>query len=359
MAAAYPQYPVSPATPCRHHPQAPNPQCLGCRMAMGGHADSYFVSSDLQVQRRYYDFPPSPPPAEILSPMEEVVTPGESDEESYLLRMRFALQEMDSKVDFVPDGRFLDLGCCPGGFSTYVLNKWPNAQGDGVSLPVELGGHSLAIPQNLLSRFRVHWGDMTQFNHALEHSGSGKLAGLAPFPIPSNTFNIVLADGHIPPPPDMSHLEDRIARLEQHRRAANLLLVSQLLAAVRAVKSGGTILVKLSLAFANQSLDSFMHRLVLALDRLSSVPVVALKPRSIYANKGSFYILARGVEVVPRRMLEMLLESLWIQLVEGGNVDKRALNRLVSDKETKSRREWLVDLLEPAEGVRREAKLAR
>ena len=191
---------------------------------------------------------------------------------------------------------------------------------------------------------------MTRFNHALEHSGSGKLAGLAPFPIPSNTFDLVLADGHIPP---------EMMRLGRHRFSRDLLLISQLLAAVRAVKSGGTILVKLSLSFTNQSLDSFMHRLVLALDRVSTVPLVALKPKSIYATKGSFYILIRGVEVVPRRVLEMLLESLWIQLVEGRKVDQKALNRLASDKEAKSKRQWLVDLLEPAEGIRRQAELAR
>ncbi|CAE6467962.1 unnamed protein product [Rhizoctonia solani] len=353
-----PSFPIR----CQHH-TAPNPQCLGCRMAMGGQADSYMASDDFSVQRCYYSdkAPVNVPVAEelaLLSPASESsdftsLIPGESDEESYLLRMRYAMQEMDAEIEFVIGDRFLDLGCCPGGFSTYVLNKLPSILGDGVSLPVELGGHSLAIPQALRPRFTVHWGDITKFNHAHEHVGPGQLRGLVTFPIPSNTYDLVIADGHRPP-----------VILKQvgceHRYARDFLLVSQLLAAIRAVKVGGSILIKLSLSLANETLDGFMHRVVITLGGLSShLPLVTLKPKSIYATAGSFYVLVRGVEAVPQRGLELKLETLWINLLEGGAVNAKAINKLVSSKETRYKKEWLAMLLAPIQDVRRQAKEAR
>ncbi|KAF8755483.1 FtsJ-like methyltransferase [Rhizoctonia solani] len=298
---------LSPPVQCQHH-AVPNPRCLGCRMAMGGQADSYMASEDFSVQQCYYsDKPPVDVPAveefAPLSPTSESSDftspiPGESDEESYLLRMRFAMQELDNQVEFVVGNRFLDLGCCPGGFSTYVLSKLPSIVGDGVSLPVELGGHSLAVPQALRSRFTI--------SH---------------IPIPPNTYDLVIADGHRPP-----IILKQVGH--EQRYARDLLLVSQLLAAIRAVKVGGSILVKLSLSLANQALDGFMHRVVVALGELSSrVPLVALKPKSIYATAGSFYVLVRGVEAVPRRGLELKLEALWINLLGvGRSIPKRSIN---------------------------------
>ncbi|KAJ1302126.1 hypothetical protein OPQ81_000955 [Rhizoctonia solani] len=360
---ASPSYcpPVPSSPPCQYHP-VPNPMCLGCRMAMGGQADSYMASEDFSVQRCYYSdkAPANIPVTEdlaLLSPTSEGSdlgpVPGETDEESYLLRMRYAMQEMDTDFEFVAGDRFLDLGCCPGGFSTYVLDKLPSILGDGVSLPVELGGHSLAIPQALRSRFTVHWGDITRFNHALEHSGSGKFDGLATFPIPPNTYDLVIADGHRPP-----LLLKQLGR--EQRYARDMLLLSQLLAAVRSVKVGGTIIIKLSLSLANQTLDGFMHRVVIALGALSSrTPIVTLKPKSIYATAGSFYVLVRGVEAVPRRGLELKLETLWTGLLEGGAMDAKAINKLVSAKDTKRSKEWLAALLAPVQDVRRAAKEGR
>ncbi|KAG8743833.1 hypothetical protein FRC11_013712 [Ceratobasidium sp. 423] len=328
-------------------------------MAMGGQADSYMASNDFSVQQCYYsDKPPvNIPVAEEFVPLSPTSEgsdtvgsmPGETDEESYLLRMRYAMQEMDSEIEFVVGDRFLDLGCCPGGFSTYVLSKLPDVLGDGVSLPVELGGHSLAIPQALRSRFTVHWGDITRFNHAVEHSGLGRLNGLATFPISPNTYDLVIADGHRPP-----LLLQQIGR--EQRCARDMLLVSQLLAAIRAVKVGGSIIVKLSLSLANQTLDGFMHRVVIALGGLSNrIPLVALKPKSIYATAGSFYILVRGVEAVPRRGLELKLETMWIGLLEGGLVDAKAIDKLASANETKRSKAWLAALLAPVQDVRRVA----
>jgi hypothetical protein len=108
-----------PMTPCRYHSAAPDPRCLGCRLAMGAEPDSYFVSdgfqgrySSLANQIAIQERNPPQPPQDVVPepPLSPAGSLGESDEESYLLRMRFAMQEMDSKVEFVAAERFLDLG---------------------------------------------------------------------------------------------------------------------------------------------------------------------------------------------------------------------------------------------------------
>ena len=46
-------------------------------------------------------------------PAPEAIGPNNmvsSHEETYMLKMRFALQEMDRQHNFVPNGSFLDLG---------------------------------------------------------------------------------------------------------------------------------------------------------------------------------------------------------------------------------------------------------
>ncbi|KAJ7855989.1 hypothetical protein B0H14DRAFT_3644934 [Mycena olivaceomarginata] len=80
--------------------------------------------------------------------------------------MRKVLEEIDQVLRCVPDimpFRFLDLGCCPGGFTSYILSKNPHASGVGISLPVERGGHACLLEEPHLRRFELHWADLTQY----------------------------------------------------------------------------------------------------------------------------------------------------------------------------------------------------
>jgi hypothetical protein len=71
-------------------------QCIDC-LVLAGYVlpllDPYIVTG------------PGPPP--------KTIGPNNmfsSHEEAYMHKMRFALEEMDRKHNFVPDGSFLDLG---------------------------------------------------------------------------------------------------------------------------------------------------------------------------------------------------------------------------------------------------------
>ncbi|QRV82072.1 FtsJ-like methyltransferase [Ceratobasidium sp. AG-Ba] len=229
-------------------------------------------------------------------------------EETYMHKMRYALQEMDRQFEFVPNGAFLDLGCCPGGFSTYVLSKWPYARGVGVSLPIQFGGHSLAVPLQLRNRLELHWADVTMFNLAptlLE--GCWDTSIFTPCPIPIQSFDFVMVDGH--QPPSMLIHDPRISW------SRDRLLLSQLLVALRAVKPGGTLLAKLSL----QVSVPLMERIVLALSRLSYSPVRAIKPTSIYATAATFYILAQALDLARCAHMARILEGLWYFMTFGGS----------------------------------------
>ncbi|KAJ6542272.1 hypothetical protein B0H10DRAFT_2244686 [Mycena sp. CBHHK59/15] len=82
--------------------------------------------------------------------------------------------------------RFLDLGCCPGGFASYILGKNPRASSVGISLPTESGGHSCLLEEENFLRFELHWADLTQL-------GVGTVSS---FPVARGPFDLVLIDGH-------------------------------------------------------------------------------------------------------------------------------------------------------------------
>lgn len=72
--------------------------------------------------------------------------------------------------------KFLDLGCAPGGFSKYILDHNPDAQGLGITLshiPVSLHGTSLADTD----RYNVREGDLTELNF---DTGSSKSKYIPP-----------------------------------------------------------------------------------------------------------------------------------------------------------------------------------
>jgi hypothetical protein len=92
------------------------------------------------------------------------------------------------------------------------------------------------------------------------------------------------------------------------------LLISQLLAALRAVKPTGTLFAKLSL----QVSVPLMERIVLALSRLTPVPLRAVKPTSIYATAGTFYVLLHAPVPFLCDRLVRILEGLWYFMTFGG-----------------------------------------
>src|SRR5262245_32273298 len=102
--------------------------------------------------------------------------------------MKNVLEEVDQALRCIPEMcpiRFLDVGCvstirsystfviigcffpscrcCPGGFSSYILNKNVHSTGVGISLDVESGGHAFLLEENLRPRLELKLTDLTRY----------------------------------------------------------------------------------------------------------------------------------------------------------------------------------------------------
>ncbi|KAG8916228.1 hypothetical protein FRC01_003288 [Tulasnella sp. 417] len=185
------------------------------------------------------------------------------------------MHDMNRQTEFIPDGplNFLDLGCAPGGYSKCVLETNPSAVGTGVCLPVNEGGLLFMLPKYMRDRYTVHYADMTKYNLR-----KGERNGY-PYPPPFQpaSFDLVLADGQ--------PLHTR----EYNARIAHILILTQFIIAINAVKEGGTIFIKLS-KFASFNTASALYLLNSICSSLETI-----KPRTVHANRGTFYAIARGV----------------------------------------------------------------
>lgn len=199
-----------------------------------------------------------------------------------------SIREMDNIKNFVPSGflNFLDLGCAPGGYSKYVLEKNQRAFGTGICLPVYDGGHYFILPRYLRSRYTTHYTDMT--NYDLVADGTNESA--PPLPFRPASFHLVIADGH-----PLHTREFNVA-------VPHVLLLSQLIIALMAVKEGGTIFIKLNKP-ATFMTASLLYLLDSVCDSLETV-----KPRTVHGNRGGFYAIARGIRRGPT--LDQYLDEL-------------------------------------------------
>ncbi|KAJ3787952.1 hypothetical protein GGU10DRAFT_385441 [Lentinula aff. detonsa] len=134
--------------------------------------------------------------------------------------------------------RFLDLGCCPGGFSTYILKKNKESTSVGVSLDPAQGGHPYLLEEALRVRQTVIFADMTTFQlsdpEAVDPTPSHAQPPLIPVPniLFARDFDLVLLDAH--------HLRNQTGSTH------DLLAISQVLLALLSIKFGGTIVMKLA-----------------------------------------------------------------------------------------------------------------
>lgn len=232
-------------------------------------------------------------------------------------RMKKVFRELDVQARFVPTfGRleFLDLGCCPGGFTSYILQKHHRAHGTGISLPVEQGGHPMALEQHLSSRFELHLADLLYYKL---HSGHRPLLLTSMQPLPDGfaaRFDIVILDGHFLRTYRSPALTDP-DEWDRHR-----LLISQIVIALRSVRPGGTIVIKLS-----HPEKLLTAQILHMLDNLSKALCVH-KPHSLHANRGTFYAIAKGIGRGPHgeKQSQYLqgLEDLWHDITFGGETGR-------------------------------------
>lgn len=189
--------------------------------------------------------------------------------------------------------------CCPGGFSSYILNKNPHATGVGLSLEMERGGHDLLLEDNLRPRLDLHLSDINQYQ-----LGIFLEPGLRSLPFDCNRrqFDLVLLDGH------PLHLDPD--------KNSGRLLIAQLVLALQSISFGGTVVVKLSRV---ESLTT--SKIIYMLDGLSA-DFKCWKPVCMHATRDTFYAIAKGVGLGPLfpRINEYLtgLKELWVTLASRG-----------------------------------------
>ncbi|KAI0087627.1 hypothetical protein BDY19DRAFT_239556 [Irpex rosettiformis] len=227
--------------------------------------------------------------------------------------MKYAFEEMDDVFKLVnaPDGfHFLDVGCCPGGFSSYILERNLKTLGTGLSLEVSKGGHDFLLEEQYRHRYELVWGDITSYQ-----LGNVPLPGRTPFPpIHPSTFALVLLDGH---PLRTSVSDGSTTKNPQTDQPVHIigdcLLISQLIIGLTTVAQGGTVIIKLS---RPERLIS--AQLMWLFDSLAA-DIRTWKPVCIHATRGTFYLIARGmgfgVNAVMYDGVLQGLKALWEELI--------------------------------------------
>ncbi|EGN99288.1 hypothetical protein SERLA73DRAFT_73821 [Serpula lacrymans var. lacrymans S7.3] len=233
---------------------------------------------------------------------------GPSQNYAWFIKMKNILGEIDHASDFIPniehEFMFLDLGCCPGGFTSYILDSNRKAAGLGISLEVEQGGHMSLLSEKDLERFSITYTDLTYFQLAATRIEDVRLSDI-PVCIQERQFDIVLLDAH--------HL--RMQLNGKHWDYCRL-QIAQLIIALMAIRDNGTIVMKLS----NPHRDS-TAQLLYMLDVLS-LNLILCKPQSMHANRGTFYAIAKGFGLGSQHeRLDVFLkglQELWVQITFGG-----------------------------------------
>ncbi|SJL10878.1 uncharacterized protein ARMOST_14273 [Armillaria ostoyae] len=201
--------------------------------------------------------------------------------ERWLKKMKKIMGQIDDHVQWcVPFSgrpfRFLDLGCCPGGFSTYILKKNKQSTGVDISLDPADGGHPYLIEQSLRDRHTIIFADFTLFQLGPQMISSPFFNFRSlPKDLTTRQFNLTLLDAH--------HLRT------QAGSSSDLLAISQIVVALSSIKFGATVVMKLA-----HPESWYTVRMLFFLDVLSSSLTVH-KPYAMHRVQGTFYAIAKGV----------------------------------------------------------------
>jgi hypothetical protein len=120
----------------------------------------------------------------------------------------------------------------------------------------------------------------------------------------SNNFNLVLLDGH--------HLRTNTNTIEWE---IDQLLISQFIIALRYVRPGGTLVIKLSI------MERCLTAKIIKLFDLISERLETVKPATMHAKRGSFYLVAHGISNgfgAQRQEFLSKLREVWEELTFGG-----------------------------------------
>ncbi|PNH00994.1 hypothetical protein TSOC_013143 [Tetrabaena socialis] len=241
-------------------------------------------------------------------------------------RMRYIMHEIDetngrfisSRTEHEPF-QFLDVCCCPGGFSTYALTAGPAPRkGIGLSLPPDLGGHLPAIPLET-EQYLLHFVDVTTVaagvrvgDMGLEAAGCPRAAlrlDAALDEPPANRCQLVILDGSFLGGKDWIHKETSMPDKDNpafnvygsNAAAHKALLVAQLVVMANNLAPGGLLVLRL-----NMFPDVFTIGVLGALRLVFQGDVCSYKPRSCHVHVGSYYLVCTGFDPLQARRMQEL-----------------------------------------------------
>ncbi|PBK85637.1 hypothetical protein ARMGADRAFT_1017709 [Armillaria gallica] len=263
--------------------------------------------------------------------------------ERWLKKMKKIMGQIDDHVQWcVPFSgrpfRFLDLGCCPGGFSTYILKKNKQSTGVGISLDPADGGHPYLIEQSLRDRHTIIFADLTLFQLGPQMMSSPFFNfRTLPEDLTTRQFDLALLDAH--------HLRT------QPGSSSDLLAISQIVVALSSIKFGATVVMKLA-----HPESWYTVRMLFFLDVLSSSLTVH-KPYAMHRVQGTFYAIAKGVggKSEKQRFLSHNFlpefQKLWVELRSANGVGRslvpKDLNFIISDEQVEGYALRLAELCGP------------
>ncbi|KZT64735.1 hypothetical protein DAEQUDRAFT_814788 [Daedalea quercina L-15889] len=160
---------------------------------------------------------------------------------------------------------FLDLGCAPGGFATWLLRNNKKARGTGITLSSGSGGLQFQLDAKLRERFWVYFDDVCRF-----------AMGQAILGTPGRGFDLVLANASI-------MLGGDVVPWNQSVRLTH----AQLLMAVQHLAPNGTLVMSLKARPLHWIVD------IVEVLRDLFTSVVAVKPQS-QARRSFVYMVCRG-----------------------------------------------------------------
>ncbi|RPA91504.1 hypothetical protein L873DRAFT_1714037, partial [Choiromyces venosus 120613-1] len=222
-------------------------------------------------------------------------------------------EEINHAADIFPalaGQRVLDVCMAPGAFTEFALRRNPRCFVDGITLPVESGGHEVLLRTSGRRNLTISFTDLTLHTTYLppgvrvpEHfPDRHAFATNPPLPQMSPPYDLVICDGQ---------------RLRTHEQAGfrswepGRLLLSQLILALTNIRPGGTMLVLLH-RVEQWNTVSLMYRFSQFAD------ISLFKPKSAHATRSSFYLIATRVR--PDRAAPWVshLRHCWAGLTFGG-----------------------------------------
>ncbi|CAE6473951.1 unnamed protein product [Rhizoctonia solani] len=236
----------------------------------------------------------------------EKVRNADHNERSFAIAFQNAMENMNQAVWIPRTNNFLDLGCAPGGFAQYLLQKNKRAHGIGISLPCSQGGYGFGVTDwGYLARYKLHWVDLTSFDLAPSiPKPISSSHSYPPLPFKSSSRDLVVCDAQWVFNPDNLNRSWNWTRL----------IISQLLIALRAVSPGGSILIRLSCVER-----TLTGRILLALCRISDL-VRTVKSTQFQTIRSYFYVLAQRVHPQSDECKSLIsaLEQLWYTMTFEG-----------------------------------------